>query len=72
MPLSWINALVAVNEDVVACERRFHRQCIAVAKSAEHGQVTMKDEMLLASYRTSLTLVRKHRDDLLASVPTDA
>lgn len=72
MPLPWIKAFVAVNEDIVACERRFHQQCILVAHLAEKGHVPAKDEMLLASYLTSLTLLRAHRDGLLAEVPTDA
>ena len=72
MPLPWIEALVAVNEDIIACEKRFHRQCVLVAHLAEHGHVPAEDEMLLASYMTSLTLLRAHRDSLLADVPTDA
>jgi hypothetical protein len=70
--LSWIEALVAVNEGIVACERRFHRQCALVVKRAVEGQDTAKDEILLASYMTSLTLIRTHRDNLLADAPTDA
>ena len=72
MPLPWIEALVAANEDIIACERRFHRQCILVAELATAGRVTTKKEMLLASYMTSLTLIRAHRDSLLAEVPADA
>ena len=72
MPLSWVEALVAINEDIIACERRFQRQCVLVADLAEHGHVSAEDEMLLASYMTSLTLIRAHRDSLLADVPTDA
>ena len=70
--LSWIEALVAINEDIIASERRFHRQCILVAGCAANGQVTAKDEMLLAAYMTSLTLLRAHRNALLAEAPTDA
>lgn len=65
-PLSWIEAIIATNEDIVACERRFHCQCILVAHLAKRGQVAAEDEMLLASYETSLALVRAHRDNLLA------
>lgn len=72
MPLPWIRALVAINEDIIACERRFHRQCVLVAHLAENGHVPAEDEMLLASYVTSLSLLRAHRDGLLADVPTDA
>lgn len=72
MPLPWIEALVAINEDIIACERRFHRQCILVIDLAEHGQVTAEDEMLLASYMASLTLLRACRDNLLADVQTEA
>ena len=72
MPLLWIEALITANEDIIACERRFHRQCILVAELATVGQVTVKEEMLLASYLTSLTLIRAHRDSLLAEVPADA
>ena len=72
MPLPWIEALVAINEDIIACERRFHRQCILVIDLAEHGQVTAEDEMLLASYMTSLTLIRANRNSLLADVPVGA
>jgi hypothetical protein len=43
-----------------------------VGDCAANGQVTAEDEMLLASYMTSLTLIRAHRDSLLADVPTDA
>ncbi|MGT2482321.1 hypothetical protein ACU4GR_33610 (plasmid) [Methylobacterium oryzae CBMB20] len=72
MSLLWIEALVAMNEDIIACERRFDRQCILVAELAEHGHVTAKNEMLLASYRMSLALVRTQRNILLANVPADA
>ncbi|MCJ2021756.1 hypothetical protein MKK84_30830 [Methylobacterium sp. E-065] len=71
MSLSWIEALIAINENVIACERRFHRQCILVAERAAQGLVTAEDEMLLASYMASLTLIRAHRDSLLADAPTD-
>jgi hypothetical protein len=70
--MSWFETLMAVNEDIVACERRFHRQCVLVADCAANGQVTAEDETLLASYMTSLTLIRVYRDSLLADVQTDA
>jgi hypothetical protein len=70
--MSWFETLMAVNEDIVACERRFHRQYILVADCAANGQVTAEDETLLASYMTSLTLIRVYRDSLLADVQTDA
>jgi hypothetical protein len=69
--LLWIEALVVMNEDTVACEQRFHRQCLLVAELAEHGHVTAKNEMLLASDRMSLALVRTQRNTLLANVPSD-
>lgn len=72
MPMSRIEALVAVNEDIIACERRLHRQCILVVELATNGQVTAEDEMLLASYMTSLILLRANRDSLLADAHTDA
>ena len=72
MPLPWIEALVAINEDIIACEKRFHRQCAHVAERAAAGQDTAKDEMLQASHLTSLTLIRVTRDSLLADVPADA
>lgn len=72
MSLLWIEVLVAMNEDIIACERRFDRQCILVAELAEHGHVTAKNEMLLASYRMSLALVRTQRNNLLANIPSDA
>ncbi|GJE52167.1 hypothetical protein GOFOIKOB_5235 [Methylobacterium tardum] len=65
MTQRWIEALIAVNEDIVACERRFHDQCMRVANVAEHAQVAARDEMLLTSYMTSLVLLRTHRDALL-------
>lgn len=65
-PVSWIDALISTNEGIVACERRLHRQCIVVARLAGNGQVTAEDEMLLASYMTSLGLVRAHRANPLA------
>ena len=70
--MPWIEALVAINEDIIACERRFHLQCILIVTCAESGQVAAEDEMLLASYMTSLALIRAHRDSLLAEVPADA
>lgn len=72
MPTPWIEALVAANEDIVACERRFHCQCALVVERAAEGQDTGKDEMLLASYLMSLILIRGHRDSLLVEVPIDA
>ncbi|WP_449410639.1 hypothetical protein [Methylobacterium komagatae] len=69
MTQEWVEALIALNGDIVVCQRRFHRQCILVADLAEHDEVTVQDEMLLASYMTSLILLRKHRDALLAKVP---
>ena len=71
MPTPWIEALVAVNEDIIACERRFHRQCALVVEMAAEGQDTARDELLLASYMTSLILIRACRDDLLADAWTD-
>lgn len=71
MPLPWIQALIAANKSIIACERRFHDQCILVAELATAGRVTAKEEMLLASYLTSLALIRTHRDNLLADVPAD-
>lgn len=53
MSQSWVEALFAVNKEIVSCERRFHRQSILVAHLAEHAHVTAEDEMLLASYMTS-------------------
>ncbi|MGX9984645.1 hypothetical protein [Methylobacterium fujisawaense] len=72
MSLPWIEALVAGNEEVVACERRFHRHCILIAELAANGQVTAEDEVLLASSIARLTLLRAHRDSLLADVTADA
>jgi hypothetical protein len=72
MPMLWIEALVAANEDIIACERRLDRQSILFAELAKNGQVTAEDEVLLASYMASLTLIRAHRDSLLADAPTDA
>lgn len=69
--LWWIEALIATNEDIVACQRRFHRHCILVAHLVKHGQVLAEDEMLLASYMISLALARAHRDDLLADAVVD-
>lgn len=71
MSLSWIEALVAVNEEIIACEGRFHRQCILVADCAANGQATAEDEMLLASYMTCLAMIRTYRNSLLAQVPAD-
>ena len=68
----WIEALVAVNEDILACEWRFHPQCARVVAVAEEGQVAPEDEMLLASYGTSLVLIRAIRDTLLEEVPKEA
>jgi hypothetical protein len=72
VPTPWFETLVAVNEDIIACERRFHRQCALVVERAAEGKDTAKDEILLASYMASLTLVRACRDDLLADVPSVA
>ena len=68
--MSWIEALIAVNEDIVASERRFHHQCNLVVHLAEHGHVPAREQMLLASYITSLTLLRTHRNELLAEALT--
>ena len=68
----WIEALVVINEDIVTCERRFHRQCAHVVAVAAEGQVTPEDELLLSSYGTSLILIRAIRDTLLAEAPHDA
>ncbi|GJE14552.1 hypothetical protein [Methylobacterium longum] len=72
VPMPWIEAIVAINEDIIACERRFHDQCALVVARAVGGQVTAEDEMLLASYMTSLTLVRAHRNSLLSDISADA
>ncbi|TXN02135.1 hypothetical protein FV242_16180 [Methylobacterium sp. WL64] len=72
MPMAWIEALIAINEEIVACERRFQAQCAKVVEKAANGQDAAEDEMLLGSYKISLILVRAHRDSLLADVPTDA
>jgi hypothetical protein len=68
--LPWIEALVAANEDIIACES-LHRQCALVAEMTADGQDTAKDEILLASYMASLTLIRAHRDSILAEAPTE-
>jgi hypothetical protein len=70
--MPWVEALVAINEDIIACERRFHCQCALVVERAAKGQDTAKDEILLVSYMASLTLIRACRDDLLADVQTEA
>jgi hypothetical protein len=67
----WIEALVAINEAIIACEQRLHRQCAHIVERAAEGQNTAEDEMLLASYMTSLKLIRAHRDSLLADAPAD-
>lgn len=70
--MPWIEALVAVNEEIIASEKRFHAQCLRVVQMATEGQDTAEDEMLLASYLTSLALIRAHRNSLLADASTDA
>ena len=67
---SWIEALVAMNEDVIACEGRFSRQCSHIVAKAVEGQDTTEDEWLLASYGASLALIRECRDQLLNDVGT--
>lgn len=69
MPTPWFEALVAANEDIITCERGFHRQRALIVQRAAEGKDTAKDEILLASYMASLTLVRACRDDLLVDVP---
>jgi hypothetical protein len=69
---SWIEAVVVANEQIIACERRFRRQCACVIGLALDRRVTAEDEMLLASYMTSLTLIHAHRNCLLAEAPSDA
>lgn len=72
MSLSWIETLIAVNEEIVACERRFHRQCILVVELSMGGQVTVEDEMQLASLMTNLFMLRTHRNSILADATIDA
>ncbi|WCS28862.1 hypothetical protein LOK46_32645 (plasmid) [Methylobacterium sp. NMS14P] len=72
MTLPWIEALVAANRDIIACERRFHDQCALIVARAAEGRDTAQDELLLASYMTSLTLMRVRRDSLLVEASTDA
>jgi len=45
----WIEALVAINEDIITRERCFRRQCAYVVAMVAEGQITPGDEMLLAS-----------------------
>ena len=54
-----------MNEDVIACEGRVSRQCGHIVAKAVEGQDTTEDEWLLASYGTSLALIRECRDQLL-------
>jgi hypothetical protein len=63
--VSWIETLVAVDAEIVACERRFGDQCARVVTMTVEGQNTAEDEVLIASYRASLTLIRMYRDQLL-------
>ena len=72
VPLPWIEALVAMNRDIIACERRFHDQCASIVERTAEGRDTAQNELLLASYMASLTLIRARRDSLLAEVSTDA
>ena len=65
--MSWIEDLVDVNEGIIVCERRFHDQCARVVAMSVEGRVPGSDEMLLASYMTSLDLMRAYRDSLLSA-----
>jgi hypothetical protein len=67
---SWIEVLVALNEDVLACEGRFSRQCTRLVERAAEGQNTTEDEWLLASYGVSLALMRECRDQVLNDAGT--
>lgn len=72
MSLSWIEALVAAHEEIIVCERRFYCQCALVVERVAEGHDTTRDEMLLASYMTSLDLLRAQRDSFLMEVPLGA
>jgi hypothetical protein len=72
VPMSWIEVLVAVNDDIIACEKRFHRQCFLVADCAANGPVTAEDGMLLDTYLMSVTLLHVHRDSLSTDAHIDA
>ena len=50
---SWIETLVSINEDVLACEKRFSGQCTRLVAKVTEGQDTTEDEWLLASYGKS-------------------
>ena len=69
---SWIEALVAVNTQIIACERRFYRRCARVVGLTLEGRVAAEEEMLLASYMTSLILILAHRNSLLSNAASNA
>ena len=62
---AWIEKLIAVNAEIIDCERRLGRQCTRVVTMMTIGKDTTREEMLLAPYGASLTLMRIHRDPLL-------
>lgn len=70
--MPWIEALVAINEDIIVCERRFHCQCALAVEKTAKGRDAAKDEILLVSYMASLILIRACRDNLLADAQTEA
>ena len=58
-----IEVTITINEEVVACEQRFNRQCARVVAMTRAGQDT--DELLLVAYHTSLLPIRTYRNQLL-------
>ncbi|MCJ2127295.1 hypothetical protein [Methylobacterium sp. E-045] len=65
MATSKIDAVMRLNANIVATEARFSNQVARLVEVFNQGKDTAREEEVLASYMTSLTVLRSIRDRLL-------
>lgn len=66
MVTSWIDTMIRLNDDIVAADGRVNDQVLRLVEMVHHGEDTTRDEGLLASYVSSLAMLRAIRNRLLA------
>lgn len=64
----WIDAVMRMNEAIVAAEARFKRQVIEVIRAENRGQDTIRAEARLTTCQANLNLLRGMQSSLLGTV----
>ena len=72
MSTGWIDAVMRMNQAIVAAQTRFDAQVIVLVETADRGQDTTEAEGLLVSHRRSLNLLRTIQAQLLREMESEA